>query len=76
MAATKRDQIKCGNCGGAEFTIFHEGPLDATRVGGMGNGEIEGHLVLKCQECSEETRVEPFPARMRAVGNACGGWHD
>lgn len=69
-----RDLIKCGDCGGGNFAVFHEKSPEDPRVGGQGALGFGGHMILKCQGCGEETKILPTPARLTTEGNACGGW--
>ena len=74
MAATKLDELKCGDCGGGLFRLTHRAHMEDARVGGTMNGHVEGALIATCAECNEESTIDTMPSQLRVEGNLCGGW--
>ena len=69
--ARKKDQLRCGECGGGHFALTHVAPLDACRLGG--GGILEGHIEAVCLKCKEVSTIK-VQASLDVEGSLCGGW--
>lgn len=70
-AATQRDPLACGKCGGKTFKLDHIKPTEATRVGG--GGILQGYLTATCTKCKAQTAIR-VQASLDIDGSLCGGW--
>jgi hypothetical protein len=68
------DQVKCGDCGEETFTIIQLRSPEEYRVGGAGDGRVDGVLQLHCCRCGSTSTIKPLPAAFAVDGNACSGW--
>lgn len=85
-----KDPMKCGNCGGDQFTITNLRAPDDHRAGGGGCREavhnetvsddnphsvIAGCLIVQCLQCSSESVISISIPSITISGNLCGGWN-
>lgn len=68
---TVTDPLKCGECGGTKFTLFHVAPRGAVRIGG--DPQPKGHIETVCLKCSNRSVIS-VQATLTVEGNLCGGW--
>jgi len=74
MSTTVLDIMKCGNCGHDRFSLTQVRALDQAHVGGRGNGRVDGHIVIGCAKCGDESIIKALPSAFAIDGNCCSGW--